>query len=258
MLLIPSFDLRGGRAVRLREGDFAAETVYEIEPAALLRQYRSWGACWVHIVDLDGAKDGVPVNFPLIECLAQHSDLKLQVGGGVRSAAVIEQLLSAGVARVAVGSAALEKCAEVATWVKCFGADRICLAFDIRISALHEPQVHTHGWTRNSARTLWDAINVFPPKSVKHVLSTDIARDGTLRGPNLGLYRYGMKLFPDIAWQASGGIRDASDLTSLASVGVAAAVSGKALLEGRIPRRSLQAFLPNSAAGASIPAPVGN
>jgi len=254
MLLIPSIDLRAGRAVRLREGDFDAETVYDIEPAALLRRYHSWGARWVHIVDLDGARDGVPVNFSLIEQLARHSGLKLQVGGGVRSAAAIEQLLSAGVDRVVIGSAAVEKCAEVATWVKCFGADRICLAFDVRINHVHEPQVHTHGWTRNSVRSLWDAVNVFPPKSLKHVLSTDISRDGTCRGPNLGLYRYAMKHFPDLSWQASGGIRDVSDLTALASVGVAAAVSGTALLEGRIPRRDLEGYLSRSFTVGTTPA----
>jgi phosphoribosylformimino-5-aminoimidazole carboxamide ribotide isomerase len=255
MILIPSIDLRGGRCVRLREGDFATESAYDVQPPALLRRYHALGARWVHIVDLDGAKDGVLVNSPLIASLAQQSDMQLQVGGGVRSVGVIEGLLSAGVSRVVIGSAAVQKPAEVAMWVKHFGAERICLAFDVRIGPVHQPQVHTHGWTRNSVLSLWDAINIFPPGLVRHVLSTDISRDGTLRGPNLGLYRLGLKYFPDLVWQASGGIRDAADLEALANIGVSAAVSGTAILEERISRQSLERFLP--AAQLPMPARAG-
>jgi len=252
MLLIPSIDLRGGRCVRLRAGDFATETTYDIEPAALVRRYHALGARWIHIVDLDGARDGVTTNTPIVEKLARHPALCLQVGGGVRSAALIERLLSAGVARVVVGSAAVQEPAEVATWLKCFGAERICLAFDVRIGPDHQPQVHTHGWTRSTVISLWDAITAFPPGALKHVLSTDIERDGTLRGPNLLLYRAAMKNFPALTWQASGGVRNSADLEALASTGVAAAVSGKALLEERIAIGDLKPFL----SPAPIPAPA--
>jgi phosphoribosylformimino-5-aminoimidazole carboxamide ribotide isomerase len=245
MILIPSIDLRGGRCVRLRGGDFATQKAYDVEPAALLRRYHALGARWLHIVDLDGAKDGVPVNFPLIASLARQYSMRLQVGGGVRSAAAIEALLSVGVARVVIGSAAVQKCAEVASWLKCFGPERICLAFDVRIGPMHQPQVHSDAWTRNSVVSLWDAVNVFPPGILKHVLSTDIERDGTLRGPNFSLYRAAKRYFPSLDWQASGGIRQASDLTALAEIGVAAAVSGTALLEGHMPARGLEPFLPD-------------
>jgi phosphoribosylformimino-5-aminoimidazole carboxamide ribotide isomerase len=243
MLLIPSIDLRGGRCVRLREGDFATETAYAMAPAALVRRYHALGARWLHIVDLDGARDGVTTNLPIIESLLRHPAVCYQVGGGVRSAAMIEKLLSMGVARVVIGSAAIERPAEVARWLKCFGKDRICLAFDVRMG-VHQPQVHTHGWTRNSVLTLWDAINAYPPGLLKHVLSTDIERDGTLRGPNLALYRYALNLFPHLAWQASGGIRNATDLAALARLNVAAAVSGKALIEEHIPLEELRRLLP--------------
>jgi phosphoribosylformimino-5-aminoimidazole carboxamide ribotide isomerase len=243
VLLIPSIDLRGGRCVRLEEGDFATETAYNIAPAALLQRYQALGARWLHVVDLDGARDGVTANTPIIEQLARHPTMCLQVGGGVRNASVIERLLSAGVARVVIGSAAVDKPSEVATWLKCFGKERICFAFDVRMG-VHQPQVHTHGWTRNSVLTLWDAISTYPPGSLKHVLSTDIARDGTLRGPNLPLYRHALSLFPHLDWQASGGIRAAGDLAALARLGVAAAVTGKALLEERIAVKELRPFLP--------------
>ena len=251
MQLIPAIDLRGGRCVRLREGDFAAQTSYAIDPAALLSRYHALGARCLHVVDLDGAKDGVAVNTPVIESLARRRLMGLQVGGGIRDPGVIEKLLSIGVARVVIGSAALQRPAEVVTWLECFGTERICVAFDVRIVARGQPQVHTHGWTRNSTLSLWDAIAAFPAGSLKHVLCTDIGRDGTLRGPNLTLYRAAVACLPRLAWQASGGIRHGRDLAELARLGVAAAVSGKALLEDRIPLKELRPFLPDASSPAS-------
>lgn len=246
MLLIPSIDLRGGRCVRLREGDFAAQTSYPVEPAALLRRYQSFGARWLHIVDLDGARDGIGVNAPIIANLARHRHVYLQVGGGVRNAAVIEGLLTAGVARIVVGSAAVQRPAEVSRWLKTFGAERICLAFDVKLDPKQEPQVHTQGWTVNSAFSLWNAIDAFRESQLKHLLCTDIGRDGTLRGPNLKLYRECFRRFPMLSWQASGGIRSASDLEELARTGVTAAVSGTALIEDRISEKELGPFLPSA------------
>jgi phosphoribosylformimino-5-aminoimidazole carboxamide ribotide isomerase len=251
MLVIPSIDLRGGRCVRLREGDFATETSYAIEPEELVRRYRSLGARWLHIVDLDGAKNGVTVNMPAIERLARQSEMSLQAGGGIRSTAAIERLLSAGVARVVVGSAAVQRPAEVATWISSFGPDRVCIAFDVRLGPGNQPQVHTHGWTVNSAISLWNALAIYGAGPLKHVLCTDISRDGTLRGPNLPLYRTALKRHPELEWQASGGVRDALDLAALARLGIAAAVSGTALLEDRIPMKELQPFLPDASSPAS-------
>ncbi len=254
MLVIPAIDLRGGRCVRLRQGDFAAETRYAVEPAVLLRRYQSLGARWVHVVDLDGAQDGVRLNAPIIASLARHTSTCLQVGGGVRNAAAIEALLDAGVARVVVGSSAVQQPQEVSAWLNYFGAERICLAFDVRMDGRGTPYVRTHGWTRESTVSLWNALGAFSEARVKHVLCTDIERDGTLKGPNLALYRAALVRFPQISWQASGGIRSAADLTSLARLGVKAAVSGKALLEQRIAPKELRPFLPDASSPASTSA----
>src|SRR6185437_11126483 len=124
MLLIPSIDLRAGRCVRLLQGDFAAETRYELDPHALLGRYRQMGASWLHIVDLDAARDGTLINRTLIHRLAAQTAVRLQVGGGVRDAAAVEQLLAHGVARVVVGSAAVERAAEVIAWLSRFGSER--------------------------------------------------------------------------------------------------------------------------------------
>lgn len=250
MLLIPAIDLRNGRCVRLYQGDFAAETRYELEPHELLLRYRGLGASWLHVVDLDGAREGLLSNRPVILCLASQRGVRLQVGGGIRSAAVIEDLLDHGVARVVIGSAAVERPQEVAGWLERFGPERIGLALDVRLDAGGVPHVRTRGWTQATTLSLWEALDRYAPRSVQHVLCTDTERDGALTGPNLTLYRTALARLPHIAWQASGGVRDAKDLTALADIGVSAAISGKALLEERIPLEELRPFLPD----ASYPA----
>lgn len=242
--------------MRLREGDFAAETAYAIEPAALAERYRTLGARWLHVVDLDGAKDGIAVNTPIIMELARQPSICLQVGGGVRSAAVIEALLSGGVARVVVGTAAIERPDEVAAWLKEFGPERICLAFDVRLSPGGEPRVRTDGWTRNAPMGLDRAIASFARTALKYVLCTDIERDGTLNGPNVELYRNSLARFPELRWQASGGIRNVQDLSALRAIGLAAAVAGTALLQERIPATELRPFLPDESSPVSTYAPA--
>ncbi len=254
MLLIPAIDLRQGRCVRLFQGDFGAETRYEQEPGALLERYREFGASWLHVVDLDGAKDGTLANRSIIVALAAQKAVKLQVGGGVRSAATIDYLLSQGVSRVVIGSMAVELPAQVAGWLIRYGSDRICIAFDVRLDDAGVPRVHTRGWTEGTAVSLWDAMARFPADTLRHVLCTDIARDGALTGPNIDLYGQAVARFPKISWQASGGVRDASDLTALARTGVAGAVSGKALLEQRITSEELRPFLLDASSPASTSA----
>jgi phosphoribosylformimino-5-aminoimidazole carboxamide ribotide isomerase len=254
MLLIPAIDLRNGRCVRLFQGDFGAETRYEHEPHELLRRYGEFGASWLHVVDLDGAKDGILANRSVIVALASQRAVKLQVGGGVRSAAVIDDLLRQGVERVVVGSAAVERPEEVAEWFTRFGSERICLALDVRMDSGGEPRLRTRGWREGTAVSLWEAISRFPSGMVEHVLCTDIERDGAMSGPNLNLYRTALSRFPRLSWQASGGVRHAADLAALAGIGVSAAVSGKALLEERITPEELRPFLPDASSPASTSA----
>ena len=246
MLLIPSIDLRAGRCVRLLQGDFAAETRYELDPQALLDRYRQFGASWLHIVDLDAARDGTLINRTLIHRLAAQSAVHLQVGGGVRDAAAVEELLAHGVARVVIGSAAVERSTAVTQWLSRFGAERLCVALDVRHDDAGVPRIRTRGWQHDSALSLWDALPPLCEAGLQHVLCTDIARDGALVGPNLALYREALARFPQILWQASGGIATGADLAALAAIGTPAAISGKALLEERIALQELRPFLPNA------------
>jgi phosphoribosylformimino-5-aminoimidazole carboxamide ribotide isomerase len=246
VLLIPAIDLRTGRCVRLLKGDFAAETRSDSEPHELLQRYRGIGASWLHVVDLDGARDGTLANRSIVVSLASQTAVRIQVGGGVRSAAVIDDLLRNRVSRVVIGSLAVEQPGEVIGWLNQFGAARICLAFDIRNDADGMPRVRTRGWTQGGQLSLWQALEPFVPHGLKHVLCTDIDRDGALSGPAMDLYRQCLQRYPTIAWQASGGVRDAADLAALDALGMAAAVSGKALLEERMTSEELRPFLPNA------------
>jgi phosphoribosylformimino-5-aminoimidazole carboxamide ribotide isomerase len=251
MMLIPAIDLRQGRCVRLFQGDFGAETRYDWQPESLLDRYAGFGASWVHVVDLDGAKDGSLTNRSIIVDLASRGSIRLQVGGGIRSAAAIEDLLGNGVARVVIGSAGVERPDEVAHWLGHYGPERVCLALDVRLDAEGTPRVQTRGWTEGTTLSLWEALVRFEAGTLRHVLCTDIARDGALTGPNLQLYEEAVRRFPAIRWQASGGIRNAFDLAALARTGVAGAVSGKALLEQRISHEELRPFLHDASSPAS-------
>src|SRR3954465_11567613 len=150
MILIPSIDLRNGRCVRLLKGDFDRETRYDLEPHELLQRYRALGASWLHVLDLDGAKAGRRANRRVITRLASQRALHIQVGGGVRSKAVVDDLLRHGIDLVIVGSAAVEKPAEVQSWLKKYGAEKIGLAFDVRHDAQGAPRVQSRGWTKES------------------------------------------------------------------------------------------------------------
>jgi phosphoribosylformimino-5-aminoimidazole carboxamide ribotide isomerase len=164
----------------------------------------------------------------------------------VRDAGLIGELLADGIERVVIGSAAVERPAEVAAWLKHFGPEHLCLAFDVRLDSKEVPRLQTRGWRESTAQALWDAIERFAPAGLRHVLCTDIERDGALQGPNVALYAEAQRRFPAVQWQASGGIARGADLTALAATGVAAAISGKALLEERISIEELRPFLPNA------------
>lgn len=246
MRLIPAIDLRGGRCVRLLQGRFDAETVYASDPADIVDLYRGLGARYLHIVDLDGARDGSRGNRDAVAALAADPRVSVQVGGGVRTREVAAELLSLGVQRVVVGSVAVTRPAEVCEWIVEFGADRIVLAFDVRIDATGLPQLTTHGWEQQTEASLWDLVDRYAAVEAQHVLCTDVARDGALSGPNIDLYQEAMRRFPAIRWQASGGVSSGEDLRALAQTGVTSVISGRALLEGRIPAAELEPFLPSA------------
>ncbi len=245
MQLIPAIDLRDGRCVRLLKGDFNQETGYDVDPIELAGRYSTLGAAWLHVVDLDGAATGLPVNLELIAKIRAGTELKIQLGGGIRDRTSLEAALEVA-DRIVVGSLAVTDPAELIDWIDEFGASRFTLGFDVRLTQDNIPFVTTHGWTRDSTLTLADAIERYAGVGLKHVLCTDVDRDGALSGPNLDLYADCATRWPELSWEACGGVRDVDDLTRLAETGAASAISGKALLEGRLTTEEMQRFLPNA------------
>jgi phosphoribosylformimino-5-aminoimidazole carboxamide ribotide isomerase len=245
MMLIPAIDLRDGRCVRLLQGDFERETHYAVDPIELGARYRGLGARWLHVVDLDGAKRGTPVNLALVARIRERAGLSVQFGGGIRDRNSLEQALAIA-DRVVIGSLAVTAPDVVGAWLEEFGAERVALALDVRVGADGRAAIATHGWTRASAATLASAVEEYLPAGLKHVLCTDIDRDGALGGPNVALYADCVQRWPAVEFQASGGVRDAADLEALAATKVAAAISGRALLDGRINDGEIRRFLPNA------------
>lgn len=250
MDLIPAIDLKDGRCVRLFQGDFAAETQYSTQPVEVLDRYVAFGATRVHVVDLDGARDGTQGNYSLIAGFAAKRTAQLQVGGGLRNIERVQALLALGVQRAVIGSIAVNDPDAVMHWGAELGTDKLVLAFDVRLDDNHVPRATTHGWQRTSSLSLWELLERYAQAGFKHVLCTDIARDGALTGPNCELYAEGVRRFPNMQWQASGGVASARDLHALRDCGVAAVISGKALLENKISVEELRPFLRNASSPA--------
>lgn len=229
MLIYPAIDLIEGRCVRLALGDFDAVTHYG-EPKAQLADFARAGASWAHVVDLDGAKAGSPKQRDLIGTLVHAAGVRIQSGGGVRARADVVALLDAGVARVVIGSAAVKRPDDVRDWIDEFGVERVCCAFDLKADG-DRFEVAVHGWRDGAGVSLDDALAYYPPGTLKHILVTDVSRDGVLSGPNVALMERLVRARPDLAVQASGGVASLGDLRQLRGAGVAGAIVGRALYE---------------------------
>lgn len=227
MILYPAMDLLGGRVVRLRQGRFEEATAYAADPAEALAEFAAAGAEWTHVVDLDGARSGRPVQHDLIAGLARGTRLKLQVGGGFRGRDQVARMLEDGVSRVVIGSLAVAQPALVRALLAEFGAERIAIALDVSLDG-GTPRVVTSGWRERSALALWDAATLFP--RARHLLLTDVGRDGMLQGSNLALLDEAVERLPNAAIQASGGVASLDELRRLRTAG---AIVGKAIWEGR-------------------------
>ena len=231
MIVYPAIDLRGGRCVRLWQGDFGRETVYGTDPVAVATGYQAEGARWIHVVDLDGARTGVPENGATVAAIvgAVHPSVNVQASGGVRDRAAAEDLVQAGVARVVLGTAALER----PELVEELAADMpVALGLDVR-----GREVAVRGWLDGSGADVLDVLARFEDAGVIAVIVTQIAVDGTMSGPDLeGLARVLEGTSLDVI--ASGGVGDLTHLEALASLwaggrGLAGVIVGRALYEGR-------------------------
>lgn len=237
MIVYPAIDLRGGRVVRLTEGRFDQEKSYGNDPLAVAKDFAASGATWLHVVDLDGAKDPARRQTALVEKLARSSGLFVQTGGGIRDDSQIAALLAAGAQRIIVGSVAVKQPALVRAWLRRFGPEKITLSPDVRLDAGGVPRVAAAGWQESTGVALDDFLNGFLAAGLVHILCTDIGRDGKLTGPNTGLYAQLAKKFSSLQIQASGGVSSLDDLRTLQTTGAAGVIVGRALYEKKFTLR---------------------
>lgn len=242
MRLIPAIDLHGGECVRLYQGDFNQSTQYSDDPLAIARQFSQLDVSDLHIVDLDGARTGSQKNAAAVRAIADIAPFDIQLGGGIRDASVANRWFDNGVKRCIVGSMAVLHPTATKRCLKRFGAHRIVLALDVVFSGDGVPMLATHGWTKTSGTELWECLETYQVAGLRHVLCTDISRDGALSGPNIELYTEIMRRYPEIRLQASGGIRSSTDLSELRRRGIPAAITGRALLDGRISAAEVASF----------------
>ncbi|WP_392563793.1 1-(5-phosphoribosyl)-5-[(5-phosphoribosylamino)methylideneamino]imidazole-4-carboxamide isomerase [Orbus wheelerorum] len=231
--IIAALDLIDGNVVRLHQGDYQQKRDYGSDPLARLQGYEAQGATILHLVDLTGAKDPTARQIPLITKLIAGVSIPVQIGGGIRSQADVEALLSAGAARVVIGSTAIKSPELVKQWFTTYGAECLVLALDVNINEAGQKHIAIHGWQESSNQTLESVIDDFLPFGLKHVLCTDISKDGTLTGSNVKLYQEISQKYPTIALQASGGIGSLADVKALENSGVDGIIVGRALLEGK-------------------------
>lgn len=229
--VIPAIDLRGGQVVRLKQGDYAQQTTYAAAPRELAQRYADAGARRLHLVDLDGARSGQLDNLAVIRAIAADG-MRVQAGGGVRDEADLQRLFDAGVQRVVLGSVAIRDPGLVAGWLDTYGAERLTLALDTR-RIDGRWTLPSAGWTETGARTLDELAPWYAARGARHLLCTDIDRDGMLAGFNLDLYRHLADSVPQLAVQASGGVRSLDDIRAAREAGARGVILGRALLEGR-------------------------
>jgi len=233
MLILPAMDLLEGQCVRLLQGDYQKITSYG-NPQSWMEKFASLDLPWMHLVDLQGAKDPAKRQWDLIQKLCSLTKTRVQCGGGIRTLEDCKELLNHGVSRVLIGSTAAREPQFVSSWIDQMGSERLGLAIDLCWDRVNPPVVKIAGWRDESPNTLEELLRTFKGIEGLWILCTDIGRDGTLQGPALDLYSLLLKEYPKFQWIASGGIRSIDDLSELKSLGCQAAVVGKALFEGHI------------------------
>jgi phosphoribosylformimino-5-aminoimidazole carboxamide ribotide isomerase len=245
MKIYPAIDIRDGKVVRLKQGRFEDMTVYADDPLEVARDFERQGARLLHVVDLDAAKAGFPIQLRTLEALARGTSLEIQAGGGIRSLDDAARVLEFGMDRVVIGSLAVMQPKIFKKILKALGADRVTLGLDLQADEDGTFYVAISGWQEQSRIKAADLLDPLLDEGLQQVLCTDIARDGMLEGPNHSLYQYLANTYPSLSFLASGGVRNASDLRTLQRDGAGGAIIGRALYEGRLSLEEALQCLPN-------------
>ncbi|MFC1659387.1 1-(5-phosphoribosyl)-5-[(5-phosphoribosylamino)methylideneamino]imidazole-4-carboxamide isomerase [Pseudomonadota bacterium] len=233
MKILPAIDLRKGKCVRLMQGDFSKETTYSEEPVKIAKEFEKSGAKYLHLVNLDGAKgEETSTNLKVIKEILKSTNLKVEVGGGIKTKEQIENLFKIGVEQVIIGSLSVKDPKKTLELMSNFGRKKVILSLDVNIIK-KEPYVTVNGWQKNSSKTLWEVIEEYN-NSLKYVLCTDISRDGVLGGVNMDLYKKIVKKYPYLKLIASGGVATLEELKELRDIGTYGTIIGKAIYENKL------------------------
>ena len=232
--IYPAIDIRRGKVVRLRQGDFDRQTTYSTDPVSAALNYAELGARWLHLVDLDASRYGTSTILPALENIVSKSNLNVQIGGGVRTAEDIILRLNAGATRVVIGTFAIKHPELVFEWLQHFGSERICVALDSMLDSSNTWTLPVEAWTKSSDQKLFSLLKRYQASGLKHLLCTDIRKDGMLGGIDPELYISIREQFPSISTQVSGGVKDLTDVVLAKATGADGVVIGRALLEGKL------------------------
>ena len=239
--LIPAIDLIDGQCVRLTKGDYTTRKTYNEDPVAVAREFESYGFKRLHVVDLDGARSKHVVNHKVLERIAAStSGLVIDFGGGIKSDEDLRIAIDSGASLVTVGSIAATQPEMFIGWLQEYGADRLILGADVK-----DGRISINGWKEESTQELLPFLDLFIQKGTRHVLCTDISKDGMLQGPATPLYRKIMARYPECRLIASGGVSGMQDIIALDEAGIPAVVFGKAIYEGRISLKELAGWAEN-------------
>jgi phosphoribosylformimino-5-aminoimidazole carboxamide ribotide isomerase len=238
MIIIPAIDIIDGKCVRLTQGDYNQQKIYNEHPLEVARQFEDAGLCRLHLVDLDGAKEKAVKNWKVLETIAAKTSLIIDFGGGINSEKDVQIVFDSGAAFATVGSIAVKNEFEFGKWLLIFGAGKFLLGADVK-----EGKIAIHGWQETTDIDISDFISSHIANGVTQVFCTDISKDGKLEGPSLELYRQIIGEFPGLYFIASGGVSSMNDLDDLQHIGCSAAIVGKAIYEGRIKLSELSHYL---------------
>ena len=234
MIIIPAIDLIDGKCVRLTKGEYDTKKVYSDEPLEMAKRFESYGFERLHLVDLDGAKAGKVINLKVLESICANTSLKVDFGGGIKGDQDLECVMSAGADQVTIGSLAVKDPEKLKGWIMKYGPDRIILGADVK-----DHKIAVSGWLETSSLDLFGFIQSYYELGIRHVLCTDISKDGMLQGPAFELYKEIMSSYPDLKLIASGGVSGVEDVKKLKENGIPSVVIGKAIYEGRIDLKEL-------------------
>lgn len=229
MQIIPAIDIINGKCVRLTQGDYAQMKVYNENPLEVAKQFEDAGLQRLHLVDLDGAKEGSVKNWKVLEDISRNTKLSIDFGGGIKQQSDLETVFEAGATFATIGSLAVKSPETFKNWIDIYGADKFLLGADVK-----DEKIAVGGWLETTDINLFDFIIDYATKGITQVFCTDISKDGKLEGPAVSLYQKIVNHFPDLFFIASGGVSSTEDLMQLKNIGCKGVIIGKAIYEGRI------------------------